>query len=80
MLKKLKNNFGGDFIKENGKLYWLKDAVKQLVTFGLLKYYLDKPQTQQPVKEEPKVEKKPAKKVAKKNAKSQSNPDVSQGS
>ena len=80
MLKALKSKFGGDVIKENGRIYWLKDSVKQLVTLGLLRYYLSKKApVQEPVKEEAKVEKKPVKK-AKKNAKTEPNPDVSQGS
>lgn len=41
LIAKFKEKFGGNFIKENGRVYWSKDDHKELVTSGFLLYYLN---------------------------------------
>ena len=36
-----KNMFGGDYTKENGKVFWLKEGFKELVTTGFLKHFIN---------------------------------------
>jgi len=42
LMVKFKEKFGGQYIKENGRLHWSKDGFKEQVTYGFLKYFLDK--------------------------------------
>lgn len=77
-----KSKFGGDYTKENGKIYWIKDTVKELVTSGFLNHYIRKNVSPVEIKVSTKIkeENKPTKKKAKKDAAPQTNPEVSQGS
>lgn len=88
-----KNMFGGEYTKENGKIFWLKENTKELVTTGFLKYFIDKKkdpssnvvstvvstEVSKVVSTEVNTTKPPSKK-AKKDAKIPTNPEVSQGS
>jgi hypothetical protein len=92
-MDKFKSVFGGEYTKENGKIYWLKNGVKELVTMGFLNYFISN-------KKDPSVNdqsqvvskvvstvvsktvstvKQPPKKV-KKDAKVATNPEVPEGS
>jgi hypothetical protein len=35
-----KNMFGGDYTKENGKVFWSREGFKELVTTGFLKHFI----------------------------------------
>ena len=80
-----KNMFGGEYTKENGKIFWLKENTKELVTTGFLKYFIDKKKDPSSsvvstvVSTKVNTTKPPSKK-AKKDAKIPTNPEVSQGS
>ena len=93
LMNLFKEMFGGKFIKENGKIYWIKDGFKEFVSTSFLRYFIEKKKdpsvndqstvvsqtVSTVVSETVSTVKQPPKKV-KKNAKSESNPDVSQGS
>ena len=85
-----KNMFGGSYSKENGKIFWSKHGLKELVTTGFLKHFIDiKKDPSSDVtstvsstvvsKEVNTIKPTVAKKV-KKNAKVSTNPEVSEGS
>jgi len=93
LMDKFKSIFGGEYKKENGKIYWFKDGVKELVTMGFLNYFIRN-------KKDPSVNDastvvskvvstvvsetvstvKPAPKKAKKDAKPTTNTEVPEGS
>ena len=93
LMNKFKSMFGGDYSKENGKIFWSKDGFKQLVTSGFLQHFITKKKDPSSnvtsttvsavVSKEASTEvstiKLPSKK-AKKNAEVPTNPEVSEGS
>lgn len=78
--------FGGNYSKENGKIFWSKDGFKQLVTTGFLQYFITKKKdpssniTSTEVSTVVSTPKPPSSKKAKKNAEVPTNPEVSEGS
>jgi len=78
LIKLFKQKFGGSFTKENGKIYWIKDSFKELVTVGFLKYFIDKNEAPD-VKKVVETKEETTKKV-KKNAEVPTNPEISEGS
>ncbi len=77
LIKLFKQKFGGSFTKENGKIYWIKDSLKELVTISFLRHFIDKNEAPD-VKKVVETKEETIKKV-KKNAKSSKNSKVSEG-
>lgn len=89
LMNTFKSMFGGVYSKENGKVFWSKDGVKELVTTSFLKHFIGNKKdpssndasivVSKVVSAEVSTTKPPSKK-AKKNAKDTSNNKVSEGS
>jgi hypothetical protein len=93
LMNTFKGMFGGNYSKENGKVFWSKDGVKKLVTTSFLKHFIGNKKdpssndasivvskvVSKAVGAEASTTKPPSKK-AKKNAKDTSNNKVSEGS
>ena len=94
LMNRFKNMFGGNYSKENGKIFWSKDGFKQLVTTGFLQYFITKKKdpssnitstevstvVSKEVSTVVSTLKPPSSKKAKKNAEVPTNPEVSEGS
>lgn len=93
LMNRFKNMFGGNYSKENGKIFWSKDGFKQLVTTGFLQYFITKKKdpssnitstevstvVSKEVSTVVSTPKPPSSKKAKKNAEVPTNPEVSEG-
>jgi hypothetical protein len=94
LMVQFKQKFGGEYIKENGRLHWSKDGFKEQVTYGFLKHYLDKQKdpsvnnqntvvsktVSTVVSETVSTVKQPPKKVKKDVVKDPANTEISEGS
>jgi hypothetical protein len=85
LMNTFKGMFGGNYSKENGKVFWSKNGVKELVTTSFLKHFIASKKDPSSNVPEIVVSKtvntnKPPSKKAKKDAKIPANPEVPEGS